>query len=244
MNTIISWVYNKVHVKRIIDERLSLTGDPGNAANHLTNLAYAKFRNERPQGQFGELLLFNFVQHFFRAAPLLRKQPITTSAGLERFGADAIHYKLEKGENILFLGESKCYKSMYKFSSAFEKAVSSISTNFTNLSKELNLYVHDGFIDPTLEAIAKKYKAGTLNPVRFELVCLIVYSENKALVKTKEAEIKKSIQEVILERCNGLNGKHYGSCESHILDRVNFIVFPVWALDNLLKSFQSRVGTQ
>lgn len=244
ISTITSWVYNKEDVKRIMAERLALTRDTGNAANHLTNLAYAKFRKDRPQGQFGELLLFNFIQHFFQAVPLLRKQPITTSTGVERFGADAIHYKSENGENIMFLGESKCYESKYKFNSAFDEAVASISTTFTNLSTELNLYVHDGFIEPRLEAVVKQYKAGTLDRVRFELVCLIAYNESKALVKTNEEEIKKSIQEVIIERCKGLENKHYGSCESHVLDRVNFIVFPIWALDELLETFKNSVGAR
>ena len=45
------------------------------------------------QGQFGELLLFHFIQKCMKAVPLLRKM-ITTSSQHERFGADAIHYKL------------------------------------------------------------------------------------------------------------------------------------------------------
>jgi hypothetical protein len=244
MNTITSWVYNKANVKKIVDDRLALTGDLGNATNHLTNLAYSKFRKERPQGQFGELLLFNFMQHFFEAVPLLRKQPITTTTGMERFGADAIHYKPETGANILYLGESKCYESKYKFKSAFGKAVESISTTFTSIDNELNLYVHDGFIEPRLEEVAKKYKAGTLEHVRFELVCLIAYNESEALTKTNEDEIKKSIQKVIVERCASLEDKDYGSCAAHVLDRVNFIVFPIWELDALLETFQNSVGAK
>lgn len=243
MNTITSWVYNKADVKKIVDDRFAQTGDLGNATNHLTNLAYSKFRKQRPQGQLGELLLFNFMQFFFEAVPLLRKQSITTTTGMERFGADAIHYKPENGENILYLGESKCYESKYQFKSAFKSAVGSISTTFASLSKELNLYVHDGFIEPRLEDVAKKYKAGTLDNVRFELVCLIAYNENKALTMSNEAEIKKSIQSVIAERCKSLEDKDYGSCEAHVLDRVNFIVFPIWELDALLNTFQNSIGT-
>ena len=35
-----------------------------------------------------------------KAVPLLRKMKITTSSQHERFGADAIHYKVENGKNI------------------------------------------------------------------------------------------------------------------------------------------------
>lgn len=239
MNTITSWVYNKVDVKRILEERLAQTSDPGNASNHLTNLAYAKFRKDRPQGQFGELLLFNFMQHFFHAVPLLRKQPITTTAGMERFGADAIHYKEEDKQHILYLGESKCYESKYQFKVAFEKSVGSIMTTFNNLSKEMTLYVHDGFIEPRLVDVVKKYKANTLSPMRFELVCLIAYNENNALVKDNEGVIKDSIKAVIKDRCASLEESNYGTYEEHVLERINYIVFPIWELDALLDRFQS-----
>ena len=51
---------------------------------------------------------------------------ITTSKSHERFGADAIHYKIENGKNIIVLGEAKTYTSEYKFNEAFEDALNSI----------------------------------------------------------------------------------------------------------------------
>ena len=80
INTIAAWVYNKKKVKKIIDDKLKTAGDDiGNATIFLSRQAFSKFRPGHPQGQFGELLLFNFIQYFFEAAPLLRKQRITTS---------------------------------------------------------------------------------------------------------------------------------------------------------------------
>ena len=61
-NTVSAWVYNKTKVKSIVDERFAQTNDLGNAATFLTTQAYSKFRKGHPQGQFGELLLFNFIQ--------------------------------------------------------------------------------------------------------------------------------------------------------------------------------------
>ena len=88
VNTVASWVYSKAKSKQIVDERLSKVDfDYGNAYSFLTTQAFSKFRPGQPQGQFGELLLFNFIQYFFMAAPLFRKQRITTSIGHERYGA-------------------------------------------------------------------------------------------------------------------------------------------------------------
>ena len=82
VNTVVAWVYSKSKSKNIINERMSVVnGDIGNASSFLTTQAFSKFRPGQPQGQFGELLLFNFIQYFFMAVPLLRKQKITTSVG-------------------------------------------------------------------------------------------------------------------------------------------------------------------
>ena len=84
VNTVVAWVYSKSETQRIVNDRLSIVnGDFANAYCFLTTQAFSKFRPGHPQGQFGELLLFNFIQYFFEAVPLLRKQRITTSIGHE-----------------------------------------------------------------------------------------------------------------------------------------------------------------
>ena len=238
--TITSWVYNNQKQSKIFQERLDET-DLANATAFLTDLARSKFRADRPQGQFGELLLFNFIQYFFDAAPLLRKQPITTSARLERFGADAIHFKKEDSNNVFVLGEAKCYKSKYKFNSALEDALQSITNTYANFEKELNLYVYDDFIDPLLQDIAKRYKEGTLPNVRFELVCIVVYNETKTITKDNEDEIKEEIKQIICEKCQSFNQSLFANIDSKVLKRINYIVFPIWDLDKLLDDFTQRI---
>lgn len=243
VNTITSWVYSREKVKEIIDEKLlDVEGDISNASAFLTTLAFSKFRPGNMQGQFGELLLFNFVQHFFRAAPLLRKQPITTSVGHERYGADAIHYKKVSQENHLILGESKCYVSKYQFSTAFETSLRSILSSFENLDSELHLYTHDDFIHPKLESIAKQYKSGKLQNVHFELVCLVAYNETYKKLGKSESEIKASILNAVKRRCSALEDRIFQQVEERHLDRINYILFPIWDLDNLLVEFQKATG--
>jgi hypothetical protein len=243
INTITSWVYNKDKVKQILDERLKAAGgDLGNASTFLSSQAFSKFRPGYPQGQFGELLLFNFIQYFFEAVPLLRKQRITTSTGHERFGADAVHYKYQDDKHFFYLGESKCYESKYQFKNAFETSLSSIVTTIGSFNKELNLYVYDDFLEPSLEKVAKDYKANQLKDVHFELVCLIIYNETNKITGTNEAAIKDSIKKIIEERCGGLDAKCFDTVDNKIIERINYVVFPIWKLDELLDSFQVKVG--
>jgi len=238
--TVTSWVYSKALQSKIFNERMLNSGnDLGNASEHLSALARKKFRKGYPQGQFGELLLFNFLQYFFKSPPLLRKMPIATSSSLERFGADAIHYLKSGEENILILGESKCYKSDYKFASAFEESIASIVKSFVELDSELDLYTYDDFIDESLQDVARKYKSGKLESVRYELVCLVSYNETRVLSRENETQIKRDIIGIIEDRCRIIDKNVFEGLSQGVLNRMNYILFPVWSLDSLLKDFDS-----
>ena len=244
INTITSWVYGKEKIKSIIEDRLTVVnGDFANAYSFLTTHAFSKFRPGNPQGQFGELLLFNFLQYFFQAIPMLRKQRITTSIGHERFGSDAIHYRRDGDRNILVLGESKCYKSDYKFKQAFETSLSSIQSSFININEEMDLYLYDDFVEPEVEELAKKYKRGILENIGFELVCLVAYSETNSIEGSSEEEIKGKIVSCVESRCRALGSEVYDSVSQNVLSRINYIIFPIWEMDNLLEKFQRLVGS-
>lgn len=243
INTVVSWVYNNNKSKELFNERLALTNDIGNAINFVTNQAYKKFRKGAPQGQFGELLLFNLLQHYYKAIPVLRKQRITTSTGHERFGADAIHYRKEGEQNIFILGESKCYESKYAFKKAFETSLKSITNTFTLLDKELDLYLYDDFIENEVENIVRLYKSGDLPNVKFELVCMIAYNETSNITGSNENDIKKEIKKIIKERCKSLDNINFSEINNSLLARINYIIFPIWELDELLKNFQLKVGS-
>jgi hypothetical protein len=243
VRTVSAWVYSHEKTKQLFDQRLAETNDLSNVVSFITTLAHNKFRPGHPQGQFGELLMFNFLQHFFKAAPLLRKQKITTNGNMERHGADAIHYLKNGEENVIYLGEAKCYESKYQFSAALKQSLESIKKTFEEFDKELDNYVYDDFIDPSLLDVAKAFKEGKLPNVRLELVCLVIYHETATLNLTKEEEIHDSIKEIVIEQCKKLDAKHYDVCRN-ILNRIQFIVFPSWKLDELLDKFQKKVGSE
>lgn len=240
-NTIVEWVYAKNKQNELLTERLRKTNSIGNAASFLTHLATDKFRNDRPQGQFGELLLFNFLQKFFSAVPLLRKMPITTSSEMERFGADAIHVA-KNGNNILFyIGEAKCYISQGKFSTALKDGIYSVVNNFNNFFREMDLYTYDDFLDEDLKIVAQDLKEGRLKNVKFELVCIIIYNENKDITADSEQEIKEKIINIITKHCHDFNKQFFNGFQAVVINRINYILFPIWGLDKILVDFNKRL---
>lgn len=243
ITTVVDWVYSKEESKKITDERIARSpNSTAQASAFLAQQANKKFRQNHPQGQFGELLLFNFIQHFFKAAPILRKQSITTTTGHERFGGDAIHYKKDGDKNVIIIGESKCYESKYQFSAAFKRSLDSIVNSFDKLDSELDLYVYDGFIDSKLSDIAKQYKQGKLQNVHFELVCLVAYHEGSRPKGKDEDTIKQQILKMVEDKCKALDKNIYKAIDTAVLDRVHYIFFPVFEMDELLIDFLNRVG--
>ena len=113
IDSIVDWIYSSEKFSELKQKAMNNGKSEAAAAQEVGRKAKMKFRANHNsdklliQGQMGELLLFHFIQRCMKAVPLLRKMNITTSSEHERFGADAIHYKIENGKNILVLGEAK-----------------------------------------------------------------------------------------------------------------------------------------
>jgi hypothetical protein len=243
-NTVCNWVYSKSRYKIIFEKEIQKReGDIQSTTSHIQQLAFSKFRSGAPQGQFGELILFNLLQYFFKAPPLLRKMRITTNTSLERFGADAVHYTLKNAINTFYLGESKCYKSKYKFNEAFEESINSIFNTYQKFYKELGLYVYDDFIDEELQDIAEKLKEGSLPNVNIELVCCIAYEENNNISSMSDDETKEKIKSIILDRANNVKCPTLinDGIDKFLVTRIHYLIFPFWRLDELLKEFDDGI---
>jgi len=247
VRTVPDWVYSQPKAKAIFDRYTQEGRTFANASAALVQLATSKFRARDSratflQGQFGELLLFNFLQTFFRAVPLLRKMPIATSPAMERNGADAIHYGRRDDMHLFFLGEAKTYTSDYQFTTAFRKAVESILTSYRNHRAELEWYMYDDFIDDALLDTAKAYKAGHLKPVEIHLVSIIVYNETTRLNRNNEAQIKEDIMNTIRKKGRDLERDIFEIIEPGLLPRFNYIILPIWELEELVQTFQQKIG--
>lgn len=246
-DTIVDWVYGSEKYNELKKAVLKKGKSESSANSEIQRKAREKFRKSENgeelliQGQLGELLLFHFIQRFFRAAPLLRKMKITTSKKHERFGADAIHFKFEDHKPIVVLGEAKTYTSKYRFTQAFEDALESILTTYTSHREELNLYVHEDFLDSEMNEIAESYLNNTLSGVQVQLVSIVVYNETKPLNQTTEEDIKKQIQTIIEERYKGFENSKIDIKKYPILKRITYIVLPIWELDQVAKDFQNKL---
>lgn len=246
-DTIVTWVYSSEKYAKMKEAFVRKGKTEEAASSEIQRKAREKFRGNRNsdglliQGQLGELLLFHFIQRFQKATPLLRKMKITTSNKHERFGADAIHFKFENNKPIIILGEAKTYTSEYQFNSAFSDALESILTTYSSHRKELNLYVHEDFLDDEMNEIAEKYLCNTLNNVEVQLVSIVVYNETKNIDLTDQNDIHKQIDEIIKERYKNFDNTKIDISGNAILKRITYIVMPIWKLDELAQEFQDKI---
>lgn len=247
IDSIVDWIYSSDKFVELKQKAMDKGKSDAAAAQEVGRKAKEKFRADHNtdelliQGQFGELLLFHFIQRFMKAMPLLRKMKITTSSKHERFGADAIHYKIQNGKNIIILGEAKTYSSKYKFAEAFSDALDSIITTYKGHRKELNSYVHEDFLDYEMNQIAEEYLNNTLENVEVHLVSIITYDESKQLIYDSETSIRSQIEAIIAERYRSFDNNKIKVEKYPILRRITYIVFPVWDLKGLVKKFQEMI---
>ena len=211
-DTIVDWAYNDDKYHMLEEQYQSEGKSKSAAASQIMRKVKQKFRrgsdgNLLIQGQFGELLLFHFIQRFMKAAPLLRKMPITTSAEHERHGADAIHYCVDGEKNVIVLGEAKAYTSG-NFASALGNAISSILSTYQRYRSELDLYVHEDFLDDEMNCVANELLTGKLKNVEVRLVAVIAYNEESPIEIDNEGHIgnrskalsKENLADIIMPR--------------------------------------------
>lgn len=245
IDTVVDWVYSSEKYADLKAKFIESGKSEGAAASQVVRKAKAKFRRGDDklliQGQLGELLLFHFIQRFKGAVPLLRKMSITTSAEHERYGADAVHYKIEDGKNVIVLGEAKAYTSDYQFSSAFKKAIDSILDTYKKFRSELGLYLHEDFLDKDMDVVAEGILENTLPNVEIELVSLILYSETKTVSGTNEGAIKEQIKNIIQNRYKNFDNEIIPIKDNPILRRITYIVFPIWKFEELATEFQNML---
>lgn len=246
-DSIVDWIYSSDKYKEL--KNIAINGGKSDAAasSEISRRAREKFRANRNfddiliQGQFGELLLFHFIQRLQKAIPLLRKMKITTSVEHERYGADAIHFKYKDNKPIIVLGEAKTYTSNYKFNQAFGDAIISILKTYENHRKEIGLYVHEDFLDPEMNEIAEQYVNNKLANVEVHLVCIVVYNETSDIKGDSKDEKIKKIKKIIENKYSKFDKNKIDMENNSILKRITYIIFPIWKLDELAKTFQQML---
>lgn len=246
-DTIVDWIYSSEKYEEIKKKLVNSGRSEAAASQYIGRKAKNKFRanknseNVLIQGQMGELLLYHFIQKCMKAVPLLRKMNIATSSDHERFGADAIHFKIENDKNIIILGEAKTYTSKYKFNEAFSDALDSILNTYNKHRSELGLYVHEDFLDDEMNVVAEKYLNNTLKSVEIQLVSIVTYNELCEFDKIDENTIRNNIKKIIEDRYRNYDKNKIDMRKNPILSRITYIVFPVWDLKELAEKFQKLI---
>lgn len=246
-DTIVDWIYSSEKYEEIKKKQVNSGKSEAAASQYIGRKAKNKFRanknseNVLIQGQMGELLLYHFIQKCMKAVPLLRKMNIATSSDHERFGADAIHFKIENDKNIIILGEAKTYTSKYKFNEAFSDALDSILNTYNKHRSELGLYIHEDFLDDEMNVVAEKYLNNTLKFVEIQLVSIVTYNELSQIDKIDENTIRNNIKKIIEDRYRNYDKNKIDMRKNPILSRITYIVFPVWDLKELAEKFQKLI---
>ena len=252
VNTVTDYVYSKAKADRARTVFENEGRSQYSAYHRLYQQAKQKFRSssgansndswELARGQFSELLLFNLLQHFFGAAPLVRKMPITTSPAHERFGADAIHVGYRGDRLVLYLGEAKTYdRKSATFSSCFRASVRDAIAHYRELRSELRLYVYEDFVSPELEALAQDFLNGKRKDIEVHLVALVAFElpekatggTREDLVASAEANLRKAIKR--------LRRFIFYDIESAYLPRMNYVIFAEEDLSQLIGEFVKAI---
>ena len=245
INTIVDWVFSHSKQEGIVGVLRAQGRTISNQYSELRTRSFDKFRitedGKLLHGQFGELLLFVFLQKFFHAVPLLRKMPITTSTMHERYGADAIHFKLKNEKKIFYLGEAKSYTSNYQFNTAMEESIISILNTYNNHRNEINSYLYENFLEPELEKIAQDYINGVTENAEVHLVSVITFNEKSQVKLVSEVEIKNRIKSIIEYRYKNFDKNKIDIKNNPILKRITYIAFPIWEFEQLIEEFASKL---
>lgn len=80
-------------------------------------------------------------------------------------------------------------------------------------------------------------KDGTLESPRFELVCLIAYEETRKVDGLTQTEIQDKIESCLAYRWQNVKDNLYNGVRPAIVERIHYVVFPTWSLNDLLNEF-------
>ncbi|MGL4561704.1 MAG: HamA C-terminal domain-containing protein [Brevinema sp.] len=178
------------------------------------------------QGQLGELLLWFFIEYFYKAVPLVRKQQVIEYGNEtnERKGSDAIHvcYDKHSDKYQFFFGESKLYKD---FNTGFNTGIKSITEHYSKLFTELAHYSYAmQFEDEELANLANLILNNKFTDIQYEkhFVLLLSVTGHNIQNRNSDEEIKKEILSRLHKHydkiCNPKSNQTFHNTWKDILD--------------------------
>jgi hypothetical protein len=242
---LVPYVYSPTKQAELIAILRAEGRDESAAHRNLFVRARKKFRPKHVQGQLSELILSILLQHRFKAAPLVRKAPITTNPNMERNGADAIHIAGTPSKYVLYIGEAKTYKRANgSLHIALKDAVQDVvHKHYSNYANELDLYTFEDFIPPELETLARAFLDGRDVEAEVHLVCIVCYNQDyKPTGQSKSERLKSTIDYLRIETSKFKKATVLAGVDADLVPRINYILFPVQELDTLIEAFAEELG--
>lgn len=89
-----------------------------------------------------------------------------------------------------------------------------------------------------MDQVAEQFLTNQLNNVRMELVSLVLYNETEKLAIKSEDEIREQMQGIIEKRFASFDKSKIDLSKNPILERITYIVFPIWEFEQLAREFQ------
>lgn len=250
--TVTNYVYSKNNQNQLVDKFMEEGRDKSAAYHKLLKKSKKKFRTKNKtgevshlQGQFSEILLFNLIQYYFKATPLVRKMAITTNPEVERHGADAIHIGKVNSQYVLYIGEAKTYnRKKGGLKEGLKDAVEDIiNKHFADHRDELDLYVYEEHLPKELQEVGEKYLNGTLKEIEVHLVCIIAYDNKSFKFGSNRQDILDGvIKNIRDDSSNIIKSKIFTSIPEHIKPRLNYIIFPIKEMNDLIEIFAEELG--
>lgn len=244
INTVKGFVYSAAKQKQLVATFKAEGRDEGSAWSELYQRTCRKFRHSHLKGQFSELLLCNLLQHYFRAAPLLRKMPITSNPNIERHGADAIHVGELAGRYAIYIGEAKTYhRKSNCFRDAVVDSLNGALDHYSGHRRELNLYTYEDFLTPELETLARQYQRGDMIDAEVHLVCIASYNCTRSISGSCRQELLDGIIANTLTDVGTIAANPaFAAIPSNLVPRLHFILFSVRDLNSLIAAFTGAFG--
>ncbi|WP_165838216.1 HamA C-terminal domain-containing protein [Pontibacter arcticus] len=218
--------------------------DEDNAFSILQARAKSKFRKADVKGQISELLIYNLLQHHFKAVPILRKMPLTTNPELERNGADAIHLGVEGGKVKIYIGECKTSdRETGAFNYALTESIKDVILHYKSHRNEMNLYVYEDFIPEELEDFVQKYLNGDITDVQVNLVCMVSYGNKDTITGNSREEKLEDTIEKVRNAVRSINRDIlHKKIDSALKPRIHVLIFPINEMNSLLEKFSKKIG--
>jgi hypothetical protein len=182
-------------------------------ARERIKTAYRRYVRYSKTGEFGEMVLFFILETFENACQIVNKMALKTAGRKHVHGADCVHFAIDDGMKVLYLGESKTTESTFDI--ALSRSLTSVKEYYDEKKDIFEIDLISGNllkeISPELEAVIRDFinpdKPGKMDCYQvnaiflgFEESFLLEYEKNNSGVSVYSKvveEYKEKIAEYV-----------------------------------------------